>query len=73
MSLPRLAPSLHSGFQLTAMTIREGHNGTPCCHCEASPLCHCEERSDEAISKLNPEQTPIARFKTLLVIGTLVI
>ena len=55
MRLPRLRPSLRSGFQLTAMTRKKGCNAPVFVIARHSPSVIARSGSDEAISRLNPK------------------
>jgi hypothetical protein len=70
MRLPRLRPSLRSGFQLTAMTGKKDCNAPPFVIARHSPSVIARSISDEAITKLNPKlealnpkQILISKFK----------
>lgn len=55
MRLPRLRPSLRSGFQLTAMTEKKLPTTSPFVIARHSPFVIARSISDEAIPKLNPK------------------
>ena len=55
MRLPRLRPSLRSGFQLTAMTGKKNCNAPPLVIARHSLSVIARSISDEAIPRLNPK------------------